>query len=91
MDLKLDMMKKVDDLEKKLKLQEEAQTKAGMQNMSAVWKAKFDEMFKITQNLISENKTLRKDVVALRSMAQQTLTKPSGRDMDGLSQTTQSS
>jgi len=48
MNLKLETIKKVEDLEKKIKLTEDANIQAGMKNMSAVWKAKFDEMFKIT-------------------------------------------
>lgn len=56
MELKNQSMAKVEELNSKIKIYELQNTKTGSEKIGSVYKAKFEEMFGICQNLMQENK-----------------------------------
>ena len=55
MQIKNESLKKVELLQKQIKIYEVDKSQANNQQMALVWKQKFDEMFKITNGLMTEN------------------------------------
>ena len=62
MGLKNESMAKVEELNSKIKIYELQNTKAGGERIGTIYKAKFEEMFSICQNLMEENKQLKTQI-----------------------------
>jgi len=54
-------------LKNQCRLYEDDRTATKNDKGSAAWKAKFDEMFRISQNLIQENQKLQNSITKLRN------------------------
>lgn len=66
METKGNAIKQVEELQSRVKIYEMDKSSANKEKVGEVWKAKFDEMFKISQKLIQENADLKQELQAVK-------------------------
>ena len=63
-------IKQNEELQRRVKIYEMDRSDVRGEKMAEVWKAKFDEMFKVSQKLALENQKLQQELASLRGKKQ---------------------